>query len=471
VNRSADDAAGLSIRELMRAQITALNQGIRNANDAISLIQTADGALGIIDEKLIRMKELAEQAATGTYNSDQRLIIDQEFQAMGAEINRIARATDFNGVKLLDGSLSGPHDGSGLAPSGGLKVHFGPGNDPAEDYYYITIGDATTLGLGLIEENSEEGDNGGGGNGEEFGDVAVLGDILSNGGPMQEFTSGIISFAIIPVGTKNVSIEINDKGINDSIQIFTRSGTHLAGTTPYGISSTWPALDWINGGATYIYEINSNVLTEANAFLPGAVYSSSFLNGIGNNPSYTSGTAGNVFTYQGMSIGYSGDGQHGESVDLYGELSEYLTVDEVKTDLVLLVVGDGAFNIKASWDYMPATGGTGLDSGNTELASTVSISTQQLAQQTLGKLDAAITRKDQIRAHLGATQNRLENTVSNLQIQAENLQAAESRISDVDVASEMTEFVRQRILSEAAVAMLAQANSLSEMALSLIKGV
>ena len=78
VGTASDDAAGLAIRELMRSDIAALNQGVRNANDAISLIQTADGALGVIDEKLIRMKELAEQAATGTYTSDQRLIIDSE---------------------------------------------------------------------------------------------------------------------------------------------------------------------------------------------------------------------------------------------------------------------------------------------------------------------------------------------------------------------------------------------------------
>jgi flagellin-like hook-associated protein FlgL len=102
INSAADDAAGLAIRELMRADIAALNQGVRNVTDAISMLQTADGALSVIDEKLIRMKELAEQAATGTYNSDQRLVINSEFQAMAAEIERIANATDFNGVKLLN---------------------------------------------------------------------------------------------------------------------------------------------------------------------------------------------------------------------------------------------------------------------------------------------------------------------------------------------------------------------------------
>ena len=248
VGTAADDAAGLAIRELMRADIATLNQGVRNANDAISLIQTADGALQVIDEKLIRMKELAEQAATGTYDSTQRMLIDSEYQQMASEITRIANATDFNGIKLLDGTLSGVHNGEGLVSTGALKVHFGTGNESAEDYYYLEIGCATASALG----------------------------------------------------------------------------------------------------------VNNDISTQANA------------------------------------------------------------------------------------------------------------------QRALDLINSAIVSKDNIRAHLGAMQNRLENTITNLQIQAENLQAAESRISDVDVATEMTEFVRNQILTQAAVAMLAQANSLPQMALSLI---
>ncbi len=260
VGTAADDAAGLAIRELMRSDITALNQGVRNANDAISLIQTADGALGVIDEKLIRMKELAEQAATGTYNSDQRLMIDSEYQAMASEITRIANSTDFNGIHLLNGNLSNStHDGSGLTSTGKLKVHFGTKNDSAEDYYYIKIGTATASALGL-----------------------------------------------------------------------------------------------------------------------------------GNQATATN---------QGYSI-----------------------------------------------------------------------STQSAAQQALVGIENAIISKDKIRASLGALQNRLENTISNLQIQGENLQAAESRISDVDVSTEMTEFTRQQILTQAAVAMLSQANSLPRMAMQLLGG-
>jgi flagellin len=257
ITQSSDDAAGLAVRELLRADIVSLQQGMRNANDAISLIQTADGALGVIDEKLIRMKELAMQASTGTYNSDQRLIIDSEYQAMASEITRIANSTDFNGIYLLNGNLSSTtHNGAGMDPTGQLKVHFGTGNDSAEDYYYIQINNSTASALG---------------------------------------------------------------------------------------------------------------------------------------------------------------------------------------------VGLGA--------------GTGAGA---------SISTQQLAQQALDVLQNAIISKDKIRANLGSLQNRLENTVTVLGIQAENVQAAESRISDVDVAEEMTEFVKNQILTQAAVSMLAQANSLPRMALSLI---
>ena len=180
VERAADDAAGLAIRELMRADVASLHQGARNVDDAISLIQTADGALSVIDERLIRMKELAEQAATGTYDSTQRLMIDSEFQQMASEIERIARATDFNGIHLLDGSLSGPHDGSQMEATGALKIHFGTGNDSAEDYYYIQIGDATLAGLGLMDGAANAGNAGaaggtGGAGGGRDGDIHEIG--------------------------------------------------------------------------------------------------------------------------------------------------------------------------------------------------------------------------------------------------------------------------------------------------------
>ena len=470
VERAADDAAGLAIRELMRADVATLHQGARNVNDAISLIQTADGALGVIDEKLIRMKELAEQAATGTYDSTQRLMIDSEFQQMASEIERIARATDFNGIHLLDGSLSGPHDGSQLEATGALKVHFGTANDSAEDYYYIEIGDATLKGLGLMDGVENAGNNqgagnvGGGGGGAGYGGVPILSDKVQQG-IEQRFNSGIISFGIIPAGTTNLSIRINDNTYNDDIQIFTRDGKHIAGTTLASWNMTTPN--------------PQDFISENNGFLPNATYDSSQLNGTGGNLNFIVSSALHDFNYNGMRISYSGNGNPSTFPGPSDWNIENLQIDTVTEDLIVIISGTGTFDITANWTTMPAPGTQpGGDPTqpvdpalpNAEGGTLMSIKTQELAQKGIVRLNEAIVRKDQIRAHLGAVQNRLENTVTNLNIQAENLQNAESRISDVDVATEMTTFVRNQVLTQSASSMLAQANSFPHMLMELIGG-
>ena len=287
VNSAADDAAGLAIRELMRADVATFHQGVRNANDAISMIQTADGALAVIDEKLIRMKELAEQAATGTYNSTQRLIIHSEFVAMAEEIDRIANATDFNGIKLLDGSLNGAHDGSGLNATGKMKIHFGTGNESAEDYYYVEIGNCTLAGLGLRDEavttiNAAAANAGGikaaagggakaAGPGGNLGNLPTLGNVLSNG----------VTYITRTTATRNPA------GWDAQFRYETGSGPSI----PVAPLETW-------------------ALTPQNGFDNGAVCDNSVLNGIpgGGDVAHTPGTAGNKFTYNGMNIGYSGEG-------------------------------------------------------------------------------------------------------------------------------------------------------------------
>ena len=346
VNHAADDAAGITIREMMRTDIATLNQGVRNANDAISLIQTSDAAMGVIDEKLIRMKELAEQAATGTYDSTQRLMIDSEYQAMASEITRIANATDFNGIHLLNGDLSSDtHVGSGLTSTGKMKIHFGVANDSAEDYYYIQIGSCTASSLGL----SSAGDT---------MDGLISRYSLSYGGP----------------NTLNTEL--------------------WWGTVPPGVQSQ---------------------------FSPTAT-----------GVDYTDPSSGTMYTF---------------ARDLQGKMhaltaTGFPTVDTYAGDRIL-----------AEDD-----------------SSGMSISTQTQAQEALVTINNAIVSKDRIRASLGALQHRLENTVSNLQTQAETLQTAESRISDVDVALEMTQFVREQILTQSAVAMLSQANSMPKMAMQIISG-
>ena len=134
INSAKDDAAGLAVRELMRADIAVLQQGARNALDGISMLQTMEGAMGTIDEALVRMKQLAEQAATGSYSAAQRSIMNNEFSEMAAEINRIAGATAFNGNSLLNSATAS------------VSIQFGAAGTDAVS---ITGCDMTSATLGL----------------------------------------------------------------------------------------------------------------------------------------------------------------------------------------------------------------------------------------------------------------------------------------------------------------------------------
>lgn len=549
VNSAADDAAGLAIRELMRSDIAALYQGQRNANDAISLLQTADAALGIIDEKLIRMKELAEQAATGTYDSTQRLMIDSEFKAMAAEIDRIARATDFNGLKLLDGSLSGSHDGSKLSASGAMKIHFGSGNDSAEDYYYISIADCTTKGLGLRQskkaaavspaapaepttppvvlppgETMEYGKIIQGSNGIYLNDLEINGidanvddeivrpwlhaytwsQLMNKEGiwcatrrehsssPNQGTYIDNCMVIYIPAGTTDIVINTfgcgqcppGYEGDND-LQVFTRSGKHLVGTpltdcvftqetmTDFRseqVAKRWPMLDNIR--------ISGQVRTDN--------YDDSFLN---TGPDAYDSMTLKYSTYNGMTFGYTGDPERQDSSPEDRALQdnhdyEILTIDVATEALIVALPGVAGASLKAyhgKLDVIPTEAPvrnpvkpddpaeplppTVIIEDNTE---PLSIETQEKAQKALVTLDKAIATKDHIRASLGALQNRLENTVANLSTQAVNLQASELRISDADVAVEMTLFVRYQILTQSATAMLGHANSYPNLLMKLL---
>ncbi len=139
INNAWDDPAGLAISERFRAQISSMEEAERNANNNINLMQTAEGALSVIDEKLVRMRALAIEASNGSLLSTDREALDVEYQQLVSEINRIAQVTNYNGLALLDGSFS----------SQGLKFHIGTYNVQNEDYYYVSFNSMTTSALGL----------------------------------------------------------------------------------------------------------------------------------------------------------------------------------------------------------------------------------------------------------------------------------------------------------------------------------
>ncbi len=508
INSAADDAAGLAIRELQRADIAALHQGARNANDAISMIQVADGALGVIDEKLIRMKELAEQAATGTYSSTQRLMIESEYQAMASEITRIANATDFNGMKLLDGTLSSDkHDGSGLVSTGKMKIHFGTANDSAEDYYYITIGNCTAAALGV-------------------GNSAYVGTgkyVLSETKTTLKDGTEVVKSAddqyvdntgaVVPVtATLTEARQAADGSgaiyYHDGNAWVVASGTEINPAPSQTEIAAFPQAKDVNGNL-----LVADAVTDDLYWKPDYVTTGANPQGVNQGANVTTITTNTEVFKEPAFVD-----ANGKAIDPQPDASEVTAVYKIGNDefykatdgSYVKVVDGSAYTLpptatfplpESRGDYgpkfvtqtSPAPGvaqttyeqaefkkadGTYLTAeeakkvkGEEKIPSDgYTVSTQEAAQKALNAINNAIESKDKIRAHLGAMQNRLENTITNLNVQAENLQAAESRISDVDVATEMTQFVRNQILTQSAVAMLGQANSLPQMAMQLIGG-
>ena len=370
INSAKDDAAGLAVRELVRADVAMLQQGSRNASDAISMLQTAEGAMGVINEILIRMKELAEQAATGSYSTTQRTIMNDEYTELCAELDRIAKTTTFNAVLLLNSSAT-------------VKIHMGTSDTidiTAQKMLSSVLGVKVSMGVQESQFNLRG--------------VAEAGDIY------------------VP------EAEISADG-NLNVIDFRFSAAD---------GSAWARVDLSAYDATGI--TLNQLVNEINTEWRASIASGEYV----------------AFAY------YDSDSQQ-------YRLKLENPDAEVATFALSAVSAIAIFGTEAEFTQA-ATGaaGTAMD-----------LTTTGGAQSALDKLTSAIETKDSYRAELGYLMNRLEAAVSILNIQAENLMAAESRISDVDVATEMAAMPRNQVLSQAGIAMLAQANSMPQMALQLLR--
>ncbi|MGB4438057.1 MAG: flagellin [Sedimentibacter sp.] len=358
INRAGDDAAGLAISEKMRGQINGLEQAEQNANDGISLIQTAEGGLNETHSILQRMREIAVQSSNGTYqDSVDRENLNKEVTALKSEIDRISSSTHFNKINLLDGNLGG----------------------------YETA--AITAGASNITNVSIKG-----------GNLALTDDIVLD-------TDTAATLDITSIG-----------------------GTALAALNTAGITFT------VDGDASKsgIVTIKANV-ADAATVADKEIYEGLEITiavGEGGSAIEPAGvTAGITSASKGISFQIGANGSDDQQVSL--------------------VVGDMSSQ--------------GLAVSN------ISVATQDGANLAIASLDDAINQVSGTRADLGALQNRLEHTVNNLGVTNENLTAAESRIRDVDMAKEMMEYTKNNILSQAAQAMLAQANQQPQGVLQLLQ--
>ncbi len=355
INRAADDAAGLAISEGLRAQVGGLNVAARNAQDGISVIQTAEGALTEVHSILQRVRDLAVQAGNDSNNADSRTAITKEAKQLSEELRRVADSTNFNGINLLDGSRSG--------------LTFQVGADGS---------DAAKIDVSLTSAN-----------------VKAIANALDGGDLELSGTSFTVNLATVTTGS--VSFTSTSGGVATTVS----TGTLADGGD--GFQSVEEYASALRSDAAFAANFSVSVTKDANGAGTGIVVTS--LNG---------GTLGNTEN---------------------------------------------------------ATPGTGLGAGaaGTSVTGGMQFNNAENARASVELIDKQITAVSAARADLGAIQNRFESTINSLNVSAENLSAAESRIRDTDMASEMVKFTAKNILSQAGTAMLAQANQANQGVLQLLR--
>ncbi|MFW5896485.1 MAG: flagellin [Bacillota bacterium] len=447
INRAADDAAGLAISEKMRSQISGLNQAVRNAQDGISLIQTAEGALNESHSILQAMRELANQSANDTYTAEDRAAIQQDIDQLVTEITRIGETTEFNSEKLLDGSYTG-------------RLHIGANSDQNMD---IAIGDmrASALsiegaggGMALGTQSTQGGD--GGTALEDADEVAIT----------ESQTSYDVEKLDEAVTIDSDDMDASSDDVTASYVLKNGDGDIVAVSEDGG--EWFIAASAESSVGDLSFEGASDELAEAKASFGDdiKVQSGSVDAWVESNRiQLESDDAMAVFQDEEHALA-SGEytvvdsSYHGVSdsglIDSSGELVAVSDGSGVYSDIAGNTLFDVGSDLTAGETYA-VSGAGGLD-----------VSSRDAANDALEVLDVAIEQVSSQRSMLGALQNRLEHTITNLEVASENLTAAESRIRDVDMAAEMTEFTKNQILTQAGTAMLAQANMSPQAVLQLL---
>ena len=368
VNSAKDDAAGLAISERMNTQVKGLTVGARNANDGISLAQTAEGSLGKVGDMLQRMRELAVQSGNSTNSKADRTALQSEVKQLADEIDRVAKQTSFNGQKILDGSFSGA-------------------------VFQVGANSGDNITVGALTDSSAKG----------LADVAYAYDKTSN-----IAASSVTDLSAI---TSTSALQIHD------------------GTTSWDLGAIKEASSGTERMGQMIEAINrKSADTGVTAFL-SKQDDGNYTIDIMSSRVDTNGDA------QAMTLG-----------------AGFTAINSGRATGALVSEVDAATT---------TTDALGID--------TLTVETQASAWVALKKIDSAIDQVNSARADLGALQSRFENSVSNIDIQVENLSASRGRIVDADFAKETANLSRTQILQQAGTAMVAQANQLPQGVLALLQ--
>ncbi|PKV45452.1 flagellin [Janthinobacterium sp. 61] len=468
INSAKDDAAGLAISDRMTSQIRGMTQATRNANDGVSLAQTAEGALASSGDILQRIRELAVQSSNSTNSSSDRQALQTEVGQLGSELNRIAQTTSFNGQALLDGTMGtanfqvGADANQLISASGANFLTNTYGNNrianDASAAKLDAVGNAVvgkltisgSIGTTTVDTTAAVAETAPGAGDAIKGSTAksIAADINS-----QTSKTGVTASAQTDVnlnlGAESYSFAIgsdNAKGVTVSFAV---SGT----------AST--AADYAAG----INAINAQTAkTGVTAQYDSVNKGMKLTNASGENISLTQGTTANTKLEV---VGYQADGKIQAAANM---------VDAKAAAAAATVNGRVTFDSQNSFSVTENTT-TGLAIGKATAqgstlnsVSTLDVTTFDGAQLALKIADAALATVNGQRAQYGALQSRFSSAISNLQSTTENLSASRSRIVDTDFASETANMTRGQILQQAGTAMLAQANSLPNGVLSLLRG-
>ena len=477
INRAGDDAAGLAISEKMRAQITGLNTAQKNAQDGVSLVQTAEGAMTEVHSMLNRMVELADQSANGTYADEvDRENLQKEISSLKEEIDRIADSTNFNGINLLDGSLSTGKlptftgldgltktDIAATANSTELTITGGAAAPKQGEVFSLTVNYTDANGMTKekkIELTAE--------NATTLKDTAGNSYTVSNNIETAEMAAafmGAISSdselsSIFSASNKGDKLTLTSKETGSASKIV----VNKVDSNYKGISAAVVATSKKGENAKVEYDFAT--MTQDKVFTV-------------NGEKFVFATAGKQF---GSDVNVLEIANTNPNADEIGKMAGMIAN---KLGLSDEQVKDGG--TKITFSASVGNGGLSLQIGDTADKfnqmtvsvgdmhakalgiSDIDISTQAGAKAAVDKIKSAINSVSSTRGDLGAIQNRLEHTINNLSVSAENMTAAESRIRDVDMANEMMAYTKNNILVQSSQAMLAQANQLPQGVLQLLQ--
>ncbi|MBC3872302.1 flagellin N-terminal helical domain-containing protein [Undibacterium flavidum] len=459
INSAKDDAAGLAISERMTSQIGGLNQAARNANDGISLAQTAEGALSQIGSNLQRIRDLAVQSANGSNSVSDRAALNNEASQLISEINRVASNTNFNGVNLLDGSFSAQ------------TFQVGADGTANDQISIASIASAKSSALGVGASSSYATTVAGAG--AVTTTALAAGDLSINGFQVGASAADGVSFSNSTGSGISKAAAINaisgSTGVTATVGSTAVAGT--ASTSATAIASGDITINGVNLGALSA----STSGAQRGAQVAAAVNAISSQTGVSATFNTTTGAValaaadGRNITITASTNAAAAAANTGITVSATGATdvsTSTLSLTSTSSAGITLANGTGtgltAANLTGGFTSATVTVGAGVSSLN--------LGTAAGATAALTTIDAALQSINSSRASLGAYQNRFSSAVASLQTNSENLSASRSRIRDADFASETATLTRGQVLQQAGTAILAQANALPQGVLALLRG-